>query len=98
MCRGCHGEGLSGGKIQGDPNIPIVANITLHETGLKDWTETDFVRAMREGKRRDGTAISEFMPWKAYGQMREPAVSALGVSEDGAGGGEGKSLSERYDR
>ena len=65
VCRGCHGQGLSGGKLQGDPEMPIVANITPHETGLKDWTEADFMRAMREGKRKDGTAISEYMPWKA---------------------------------
>jgi hypothetical protein len=38
VCRGCHGAGLSGGKIQGDPNMPIVANITLHETGRSPST------------------------------------------------------------
>ena len=35
--------------------MPIVANLTPHETGLKDWTEADFIRALREGKRKDGT-------------------------------------------
>ena len=77
VCRGCHGANLSGGKIQGDPNMPIVANITPHETGLKDWTEEDFIRALREGKRRDGSAISEYMPWKAYGQMSDAELKAI---------------------
>ena len=77
VCRGCHGPGLSGGKIQGDPNMPIVANLTPHETGLKDWTEEDFIRALREGKRKDGTAISEYMPWKAYGQMDDAELKAI---------------------
>ncbi len=77
VCRGCHGNGLSGGKLQGDPNMPIVANITPHETGLKDWSEADFIRAMREGKRKDGTAISEYMPWRAYGQMSDPELKAI---------------------
>jgi mono/diheme cytochrome c family protein len=77
VCRGCHGERLSGGKIPGDPGMPIVANLTPHETGLKDWTEADFIRAIREGKRKDGTAISEYMPWKAYGQMSDEELKAL---------------------
>lgn len=77
VCRGCHGPNLSGGKVQGDPNMPLVANLTPHDTGLKGWTETDFLRAMRDGKRPDGTAISEFMPWKAYARMDEAELKAL---------------------
>lgn len=77
VCRGCHTANLSGGKLDGDPNMPIVANLTPHETGLKGWTEEDFIRALREGKRKDGTAISEYMPWKAYGQMSDIELKAI---------------------
>lgn len=77
VCRGCHGERLSGGKMKGDPNMPIVANITPHETGLKDWTEADFIRAMREGKRKDGRELSRYMPWKAYLQMSDAELKAI---------------------
>jgi mono/diheme cytochrome c family protein len=77
VCRGCHGKTLSGGKLQGDPNMPIVANVTPHETGLKGWTEEDFIRALREGKRKDGSAISEYMPWRAYGQMGDAELKAI---------------------
>jgi mono/diheme cytochrome c family protein len=77
VCRGCHGEHLSGGKISGDPNMPIVANITPHDTGLKGWTEADFFRALREGKRKDGTDLLPQMPWKAYGQMKDVELKAL---------------------
>jgi len=77
VCRGCHGPGLSGGKIQGDPNMPIVANLTPDESGLKAWSESDFIRAIREGKRPDGSAISEYMPWKAYGQMSDDELKAI---------------------
>ena len=77
VCKGCHGPNLSGGKISGDPNMPLVANITPHETGLKGWTEADFFRAMREGKRRDGSDILPQMPWKAYGQMSEVELKAI---------------------
>jgi mono/diheme cytochrome c family protein len=77
VCRGCHGPTLSGGKVAGDPNMPIVANITPHETGLKGWTEADFFRALREGRRKDGTAIVEQMPWRAYGQMSDTELKGL---------------------
>ena len=77
VCRGCHGEHLSGGKVAGDPNMPIVANITPHETGLKGWTEADFFRALRQGKRKDGTDILPQMPWKAFGQMKDVELKAL---------------------
>jgi mono/diheme cytochrome c family protein len=77
VCRGCHGGRLSGGKVAGDPNMPIVANLTPHETGLKGWTEMDFFRALREGKRKDGTDILPQMPWKAYGKMNDVELKAL---------------------
>ncbi len=77
VCRGCHGPTLSGGKVAADPNMPIVANLTPHETGLRGWTEADFMRALREGKRKDGTDILTAMPWKAYGQMKDVELKAL---------------------
>ena len=77
VCRGCHGENLSGGKLAGDPDMPIVANLTPHETGLKGWTEADFIRAIREGKRKDGTDISRMMPWQAYGRMTDTELKAI---------------------
>ncbi len=77
VCRGCHGQQLSGGKLAGDPDMPIVANITPHETGLKSWSEADFIRALREGKRKDGTSISKMMPWQGYGQMTDTELKAV---------------------
>jgi mono/diheme cytochrome c family protein len=77
VCRGCHGDALSGGKVAGDPNMPIVANLTPHETGLRGWTEADFFRALREGKRKDGSDIKPQMPWKTYGQMNDVELKAL---------------------
>ena len=77
VCRGCHGPQLSGGKLQGDPDMPVVANLTPHETGLKGWSERDFFRALREGKRKDGSAINPMMPWKAYGQMSDTELKAV---------------------
>lgn len=77
VCRGCHGPNLSGGKVAGDPDMPIVANLTPHESGLGAWSEGDFIRAMREGKRRDGTAIDPAMPWRIYSRMTDTELKAV---------------------
>ena len=57
--------------------LAIVANLTLHETGLKDWAEADLIRTMREGRREDGTAISEYMAWNADAQMGDAELRAI---------------------
>lgn len=77
VCRGCHGPNLSGGKVAADPNMPMVANLTPHSTGLQGWTEADFIRALREGKKKDGSAILPQMPWQAYGRMKDVELKAL---------------------
>ena len=74
-CHGCHGFGLSGGKVAGPDSLPPAANLTT--AGLGSWTEADFVRAIREGRRPDGTAINEFMPWKSYASMTDGELQAL---------------------
>jgi cytochrome c553 len=63
-CHGCHGYGLSGGRVAGPPGLPPASNLT--PTGIGRWTETDFTRAMREGKRPDGSTIDPFMPWEVF--------------------------------
>ncbi len=70
------------GMIQGSHaqvlvSLLLVANITPHESGLKGWTEADFFRALREGKRKDGSGILPQMPWQAYGQMSDVEIKAL---------------------
>ena len=77
VCSGCHGANFSGGKLAGDPNMPLVANLTSHETGLQSWNEADFFRALREGIRKDGSEISPMMPWRAYAKMTDTEISAV---------------------
>ena len=78
-CVGCHGDGLAGGKIPGGPpEWPAAANLTPDpETGLGKWTEQDFFRAMREGKRPDGREIREPMPWKSFAQLSDEELRAM---------------------
>jgi mono/diheme cytochrome c family protein len=76
-CRGCHGPGLSGGKIPaGDPKWGPAANIT-REGNLGKWTEAQFVQTMRSGKRPDGIELKEPMPWQAIGRMTDDELHAL---------------------
>lgn len=75
-CTGCHGEDLAGGPIPGTPpDIPPAQNLT--PAGIGSWTEQDFVRALREGKRPDGSAINPFMPWTYTAQMTDDEIRAV---------------------
>lgn len=64
-CTMCHGQQakplspLVGGREQKDIYGPVkAANLTPHETGLKDWTALDFFRAMRGAENPDGELLS----------------------------------------
>ena len=76
-CVGCHGDGLSGGKIPGaPPEWGPAANIT--PTGIGKWSEADFARALRTARRPDGSAIdSTVMPIRLLRQMDDVEMAAL---------------------
>lgn len=75
-CTGCHGAGLSGGPIPGaPPEFKVPSNIT--PGGIGAWTEADFMRALRTGRRPDGTAIDTAMPWRLAGQMSDEEIRAV---------------------
>lgn len=58
VCSGCHGPDLSGGPIVGgDPSWPPARNLTPDATGLKGWTYAQFVTALEDGKRPDGSGL-----------------------------------------
>lgn len=62
VCTGCHGSELNGGPQPGaPPEWAIPSNLTPHEQGLAGWDYDDFVTAMREMQRPDGTALQEPM-------------------------------------
>jgi mono/diheme cytochrome c family protein len=69
-CRGCHTPELTGGG--GPP--PGAANIT--PVGIGTWTEGDFLRAVRQHKRPNGTDVAEGMP-RAYGLMSDEELRLI---------------------
>ncbi|HJU75679.1 MAG TPA: c-type cytochrome [Gemmatimonadaceae bacterium] len=73
-CEGCHGASLSGAPAFG-PDMPPASNIT--PTGIGKWTEADFLRAMRQGVRPDGSQIKEVMPWKAFGRRGDGELRSI---------------------
>lgn len=77
-CHGCHGFGLSGGPVAGPPNTPPASNLTPDPaTGIANWTEADFERALRHGVRPTGPQINTFMPWPYFSGMTDTEVKAL---------------------
>lgn len=74
-CHGCHGYGLSGGRVAGPPGLPPASNLT--PSGIGNWTEADLTRALREGKRPDGTQLDEFMPWKVFRGMTDAEIHSI---------------------
>jgi hypothetical protein len=61
--------------VAGPPGLPPASNLT--PAGIGAWTEADFVRALREGKRPDGSPLNEFMPWKVFRGMTDAEYHAL---------------------
>lgn len=80
MCVGCHGAGLSGGRIPGTPpDWPAAANLTPGAgSGMKAYTSAAQLAAMfATGHRPDGSAVSQVMPFLALRAMSQTDVGAL---------------------
>lgn len=76
-CRQCHGQQLSGGKVD-DPTINMLGPNLTPGGELATWSEADFAQALRTGVTPAGRPLSEVMPWKLYGsQMSDDELRAV---------------------
>jgi cytochrome c553 len=75
-CRDCHGAKLDG-VVGGGPPLPIPPPDLTPAGDLANWTEADFIQAMRTGVTPDGRPLSEEMPWQFYGNMEDPDLAAI---------------------
>ena len=75
-CTGCHGQDFAGQHVPGTPpDFPDAQNLTPANLGA--WSNEDFRRALRTGKRPDGTALKDFMPWRTFAQLSDIEIDAL---------------------
>lgn len=76
-CVGCHGADLSGGPVPGaPPDWPPAANLTP-AGHLANWSEDEFLRALRTGVKPNGEEFDETMPFAAVGQMTDDELKAV---------------------
>ena len=79
-CTGCHGAHFSGGKIPGTPpSWPDASNLTVaSDSAMSRYTSVEQFKTMfRTGKRPDGSAVSEVMPFKSLAYMNDAELDAL---------------------
>jgi mono/diheme cytochrome c family protein len=75
-CKGCHGPGMSGGKIPGaPPDWKAAANLT--PTGIGHYSEDDFIRILRTGTRPDGSKVDSLMPYRLTKEMTDVELKAV---------------------
>ena len=76
-CKGCHGQTLAGGPIEGGaPDWPPATNLTRSGPTAK-WTEAAFSQLLRTGKRPDGSQVNEVMPVHLTKNLSDDEVRAL---------------------
>ncbi|MES3021342.1 MAG: c-type cytochrome [Pseudomonadota bacterium] len=79
-CISCHGARLNGGRIAGSPpSWPDAANLTPGPGGVmaRYPTAAAFMAMLRSGKRPDGSAVSQVMPFDSLREMNDTDVAAL---------------------
>lgn len=79
VCTECHGANLNGGPLPFDPTAGTVPNLTP-AGNLAEWTEEDFIQALRSGITPEGDALDpELMPWAKFGALSDAELHALWV-------------------
>ncbi|WP_208948976.1 c-type cytochrome [Paraburkholderia unamae] len=82
-CEACHtaqgGRPFAGGRAFSLPFGTLYApNITPDkETGIGEWTDADFLRAVHRGIARDGTRLYPAFPYASYTMLSDSDVLAI---------------------
>jgi mono/diheme cytochrome c family protein len=75
-CTECHGPDLNGAPF-GPPGQEVPSPNLTQGGELADWSEGDFITALRTGVTPTGHKLSEEMPWKNFGQMTDDELKAV---------------------
>lgn len=79
-CTGCHGARLEGGRIPGGPpDWPPAARLAPGKgSAMAHYASaTQFIDMLKSGRRPDGSAISQVMPFGSLGKMSDTDMRAL---------------------
>lgn len=80
MCTGCHGPDLSGGRIPGSPpSWPPAANLTPGKgSAMIRYPDAGaFTAMLRSGRRPDGSAVSDVMPFASLKGLSDVDAGAV---------------------
>jgi cytochrome c553 len=76
-CVGCHGTDYGGMPLPGAPKgAKPSANITP-SGHVGQWSQPEFVTAMRTGVRPDGSSIDPSMPWQAFKHLSDDELQGV---------------------
>lgn len=77
VCTACHGPDFSGGTVRA-PDGELVTALNLTPGGnLRNWSEDEFIAALRTGLTPDGRQLSTAMPWPYLGRMTDAELQAI---------------------
>jgi mono/diheme cytochrome c family protein len=76
-CRDCHGPNLAGRTAQDAENGPPAGPNLTPGGALQNWTEEQFMRAMRYGQTPDGRQLNLEMPWPYYAGMTDQELVSI---------------------
>lgn len=76
-CVGCHANDYGGGPVPGQSSGAKHSSNITPGGNVGEWTLDQFVTAMREGRRPDGTMIDSLMPWKAFGRLSDDELHGI---------------------
>ena len=69
--------GRRGQVFPGPWGESVTRNLTPHETGLKNWTDAEIAKVIREGVGRDGTPRKPPMAFGWYKNINDADMKAL---------------------
>lgn len=71
---------MNGTAAIGPWGTSFAANLTSDQTGIGNWTEEQFIRAMKKGKWKgleNSRDLLPPMPWQSYGTMPDEDLKAI---------------------
>jgi len=69
--------GAGGNPFNGPWGTAVSRNLTPHESGLKNWTDAEIEKAIREGVSRDGSRLKPPMGYEYYKNISASDMKAI---------------------